>query len=412
MTKETRGSVSEADVDPCVLSDRSLLPCASPTMQRRIIANAAARVAAGRTATTVARRTAHSASLAPASSLWSPVVASSRCAAPRRPFSAAAAAGPTIVLADHDNKTLGESTLNTVTAARKLGGGSDLTVLVLGSGAGGAAVAAQASKVNGVSKVILVDDASFEHALAEQSATIAAIVKESGATHVLSSTSASGKNILPRLGAHLDVQPITDVIDIQTADTFVRPVYAGNAIATVQSSDKVKVLTVRPTSFEKAASGEGKASVDKKDAVASKVATKWEKEELTRSARPELASARIVVSGGRGLKSKENFVLVEALADALGGAVGASRAAVDAGYVPNDYQVGQTGKVVAPDLYIAVGISGAIQHLGQLHFSMSGGSSISFVLGRADIQSACLRLQFPSFPSSLPHLVGRDVISL
>lgn len=336
-------------------------------MQRRIIANAAARIAVTRTAAAVARRTAvaspSSSSVAPVS-LWAPAVAS-RCVAPRRHFSAAAAAGPTIVLADHDNKSLGDSTLNAVTAARKLGGG-DLTVLVLGSGAGGAAVAAQAAKVNGVSKVILVDDASFEHALAEQSATIAAIVKECGATHVVSSTSASGKNILPRLGAHLDVQPITEVIDIQSADTFVRPVYAGNAIATVQSSDKIKVMTVRPTSFEKAATGEGKASVDKKSAVASTVSTKWEKEELTRSARPELASARIVVAGGRGLKSKENFALVESLADALGGAVGASRAAVDAGYVPNDYQVGQTGKVVAPDLYIAVGISGAIQHLGQL----------------------------------------------
>jgi len=200
--------------------------------------------------------------------------------------------------------------------------------------------------------------------LAEHSSTVAAVAKAQKATHVLAPTSATGKNILPRLGAHLDVQPITEVIEIQSADTFVHPVYAGNAVATVQSSDAVKVLTVRPTSFPKAAVGAGQAKVEKVTAeVPAGATSEWQKDELTKSARPELASARIVVAGGRGLKSKENFVLIEQLADALGGAVGASRAAVDAGYVPNDAQVGQTGKVVAPDLYVAVGISGAIQHL-------------------------------------------------
>lgn len=198
----------------------------------------------------------------------------------------------------------------------------------------------------------------------------------SSASYVLSSTSASGKNILPRLGAHLDVQPITEVIEIKSADTFVRPIYAGNAISTVQSTDAVKVLTVRPTSFERAGAAANSAPVEKKTSASAAAAaslSSWVSEELTRSARPNLSSAKLIVAGGRGLKSKENFAIIEELADALGGAVGASRAAVDAGYVPNDYQIGQTGKVVAPDLYIAVGISGAIQHLGEYSAAQYGG---------------------------------------
>lgn len=284
-----------------------------------------------------------------------------------RSFSSAAASANVLVVADHNNKQLLSSTLSVIRGATQLSshgnGKSSVTVLVLGHGCG--AVAEQASKVEGVTKVIVVEDKQLEHALPEQSTTIAAIAKEIGASHIVGSTSASGKAILPRLGSHLDVQPITEVIRISSADTFVRPIYAGNAISTVQSSDAVKVLTLRPTSFEKANSNDKQAPVETKSYVSSSGAgsSEWLSEELSVSARPELGSARIVVSGGRGVKSKENFAIIEELADAMGAAVGASRAAVDAGYVPNDYQVGQTGKVVAPDLYVAVGISGAIQHL-------------------------------------------------
>jgi electron transfer flavoprotein alpha subunit len=263
-----------------------------------------------------------------------------------------------LVVADHDNAALRAATLNTIGAAAQLGG--DVHVLVAGQGADGAANAA--SKVAGVAKVLKVEDAAYANQLAENMAPL--IVKlAANYSHVLAPANSFGKNILPRVAALLDVAQISDIVSIVSPDTFVRPIYAGNAMATVQSADKVKVITVRGTTFKAADATSGSASVESVGGEGGKGLSEYVGSELSKSERPELTSAKIVVSGGRGLQSKENFKILESLADKLGAGLGASRAAVDAGFVPNDYQVGQTGKVVAPDLYIAIGISGAIQHL-------------------------------------------------
>ncbi|MFD1625208.1 electron transfer flavoprotein subunit alpha/FixB family protein [Azospirillum griseum] len=263
-----------------------------------------------------------------------------------------------LVIAEHDNAALKAATLNAVTAAAKIGG--DVHLLVAGSGA--QAVATAAAAVSGVSKVLLADDAAYEHALAEPLAALV-VSLAGGYGHILAPATSVGKNLLPRVAALLDVAAISDITGVVSPDTFERPIYAGNAIATVQSKDAVKIITVRGTAFEAAATTGGTAAVESVAAAANPGLSRFVSAELSKSERPELTSARIVVSGGRGMQSGENFPLLEALADKLGAAVGASRAAVDAGFVPNDYQVGQTGKIVAPDLYIAVGISGAIQHL-------------------------------------------------
>eukprot|EP01083_Nonionella_stella_P032789 89711_1 len=266
-----------------------------------------------------------------------------------------------LILADHDGAVLSDPTLSAVTAAKELGG--DVCVLVAGKGCG--AAAKQASSTDGVSRVFLADHASQEHSLAENvTPVLEKLQKDNGFSHILAPHTSSGKNIIPRLGGVLDVQPVADVTVIKSADTFERPVYAGNAFATVRSSDSPKLLTVRPTSFEKAASEGGQAEIESVDVPETNSdLSKWVSDDVETSDRPSLTSARVVVSGGRGMKNGENFEMLNELADKLGGAVGASRAAVDAGYVGNDHQVGQTGKVVAPDLYLAVGISGAIQHL-------------------------------------------------
>ncbi|MGI9229587.1 MAG: electron transfer flavoprotein subunit alpha/FixB family protein [Gammaproteobacteria bacterium] len=262
-----------------------------------------------------------------------------------------------LIIAEHDNNSLKASTLNTVSAASQLDGA--VTILVAGHAA--TAVAESAAKLNGVDAVLLVNAAEYEHQLAEDIAPLVVSVA-ADMSHILAPGGTFGKNLLPRVAALLDVGMLSDVIEIQSADTFVRPIYAGNAIATVKSHDTVKIMTIRGTAFDAAAEG-GNASVQTAEATASNGLATFVGRELTVSERPELTGAEVVVSGGRGLGSDENFALIEALADKLGAAVGASRAAVDAGYVPNDYQVGQTGKVVAPQLYVAVGISGAIQHL-------------------------------------------------
>lgn len=269
-----------------------------------------------------------------------------------------------LVVAEHDNAALRGSTLNTIGAASKIGG--DITVLVAGSGC--RAVAEAAAAVEGVSRVLLADDASLENPLAENLAALVLSVAQDY-THVLAPATTFGKNFMPRVAAKLDVAQISDIIDVESADTFARPIYAGNAIATVQSSDAVKVITVRVTGFDPAVSSGGSASIEDVAVPAADSKVRFVGQELTKSDRPELSGARVVVSGGRGLQSGENFKLLDELADKLGAAVGASRAAVDAGFVPNDYQVGQTGKVVAPELYIAVGISGAIQHLAGMQDS-------------------------------------------
>ncbi len=267
-----------------------------------------------------------------------------------------------LVIAEHDNATLKGATLNTVTAAGRLGG--DIALLLVGSGAGAAAVAA--AKLAGVAKVLLADSAAFADQSAENvAAQVVSVVSASGGsiTHVLAPATTFGKNVLPRVAALLDVAQISEIVAIESADTFVRPIYAGNALATVKSADPVKVITVRTTAFEAAGEG-GSAAVEQIAPVADSGLSKLLGRELTKSARPELGAAKIIVSGGRGMGSGENYrAVLEPLADKLGAALGASRAAVDAGYVPNDYQVGQTGKIVAPQLYVAVGISGAIQHL-------------------------------------------------
>ncbi len=263
-----------------------------------------------------------------------------------------------LVIAEHDNAQLKAATLSAVAAAAAIGG--EVHILVAGNGA--QAVAEQASKVAGVSKVIHADGPALEHGLAENvAAQVLAVASDY--SHILFPATAAGKNVAPRVAAKLDVAQISDIVAVESADTFQRPIYAGNAIATVQSSDNVKVITVRTTAFDPAAAEGGSAAVETAAAVADSGKSSFVGREFAKSDRPELAGASVVVSGGRGLGSAENFKLLDALADKLGAAVGASRAAVDAGYAPNDWQVGQTGKIVAPQLYIAVGISGAIQHL-------------------------------------------------
>ena len=262
-----------------------------------------------------------------------------------------------LVIAEHDNKQLKTGTTNTIAAATKLG--ADVSVLVAGHEC--ADVAAAVAKVPGVTKVLVADAAHYVMPLAENMAAL--VVSIAGQfTHVLAPATGFGKNFMPRVAALLDVAQISDISGIESADTFVRPIYAGNVLATVQSKDKIKVITVRITAFDPAA-GEGSAATENVAAVADSGLTQFKGQEVTKSARPELTAARVIVSGGRGMGNGENFKILEALADKLGAAVGASRAAVDSGFVTNDYQVGQTGKIVAPELYIAVGISGAIQHL-------------------------------------------------
>ena len=263
-----------------------------------------------------------------------------------------------LVIAEHDNKALNAATLNVVAAAQKIGG--DITVLVAGSGA--QAVADQAAKVAGVSKVFVADDAAYANQLAENVAKLVASL--SGYTHILAASTTTGKNVLPRAAALLDVSMITDIIAVEGPKTFKRPIYAGNAIATVESGESVVVATVRGTAFDAVANDGGSAAVEAVASTGDAGISKFVSEEIVKSERPELTAARIVVSGGRGVGSGENYhTVLDPLADKLGAAQGASRAAVDAGFVPNDMQVGQTGKIVAPELYIAVGISGAIQHL-------------------------------------------------
>jgi len=264
-----------------------------------------------------------------------------------------------LVIAEHDNKTLNGATLNVVAAAQKIGG--DITVLVAGSGA--QAVADQAAQVAGVSKVLLADNAAYANQLAENVAALVAQVGK-GYSHILATSTTTGKNVLPRAAALLDVSMISDIIAVESAKTFKRPIYAGNAIATVESSESIVVATVRGTAFDPVANTGGSAAVEAVADVQDAGISQFISEEIVKSERPELTAARIVVSGGRGVGSGENYhTVLDPLADKLGAAQGASRAAVDAGFVPNDMQVGQTGKIVAPDLYIAVGISGAIQHL-------------------------------------------------
>ncbi|MFS2317098.1 electron transfer flavoprotein subunit alpha/FixB family protein [Maricaulis sp. D1M11] len=264
-----------------------------------------------------------------------------------------------LVFAEHDNAALNDATRAVVTAAKGLGGDVHVHVLVAGSGAG--AVAEAAAKLDGVAKVLHADDATLEKPTAEAlDALVTPLMADYDA--VLAAATTTGKNFLPRVAAKLDVMQISDITAVVSADTFERPVYAGNAMMTVKSNDAKKVITVRPTTFEKAGDG-GSASVETLAAAAGPFKSDFISEELSKSDRPELTAAKVVISGGRGMQSGDNFHLLEKVADKLGAAVGASRAAVDAGFVPNDYQVGQTGKVVAPELYIAVGISGAIQHL-------------------------------------------------
>ncbi|AQH04361.1 electron transfer flavoprotein subunit beta (plasmid) [Burkholderia sp. KK1] len=268
-----------------------------------------------------------------------------------------------LVIAEHDNATVKAATLNTVAAAQKIGG--DVHVLIAGHNAQGAADAA--ARIAGVAKVLLADAPQLAAGLAENvEATVLALVRNgaSNYSHILAPATAAGKNVAPRIAAKLDVAQISDITAVASPDTFERPVYAGNAIATVQSGDAVKVITVRTTGFDAVAAEGGGASIEKVEAAADSGLSQFVSREVTKLDRPELTGAAIIVSGGRGLGSGENYTKVlEPLADKLNAALGASRAAVDAGYVPNDYQVGQTGKIVAPQLYVAVGISGAIQHL-------------------------------------------------
>jgi len=262
-----------------------------------------------------------------------------------------------LVYVEHDNSELKADTLKTVAAAQAIGG--DIDLLIAGHNCG--AVAEQASKVNGVRKVLVADNAAYEHQLAEN---VSLLVTELGADydHIIATALTTGKNFMPRVAALLDVAQISDIIGVESADTFVRPIYAGNAIATVQSLDSKKVITVRATAFDAVAT-DGNAEVVSIDKATDAGISSHVSDELTESERPDLGAASVVISGGRGMQNGENFQLLEGIADKLGAAIGASRAAVDAGFVPNDMQVGQTGKIVAPDLYIAVGISGAIQHL-------------------------------------------------
>lgn len=263
-----------------------------------------------------------------------------------------------LVIAEHNNDSIKAATLVTVAAAKEIGG--DITVLV--AGANCSAAADEAAKIEGVDKVLLADNAAYDHLIAEN---VAALIAEIGKdySHILAPTTTAGKNYLPRAAALLDVSQISDISGVVSEDTFQRPIYAGSAIATVQSADPIKVLTVRGTAFDAVAEEGGSASIENIDTVMDTGLAEWLKDEIAKLERPELTAARVIISGGRGMRDSENFKLLESVADKLGAAVGASRAAVDAGYAPNDLQVGQTGKIVAPELYIAVAISGAIQHL-------------------------------------------------
>ena len=264
----------------------------------------------------------------------------------------------TLVVAEHDNASIKSATRNTITAAAELG--AETTLLVVGTDC--QAAANEAASIAGVAKVLVADSAVYAHQLPEAVAPLIAQVA-SNFTHILAPATTTGKNLMPRVAALLDVAQISDIVTIKSTDTFVRPIYAGSALATVQSGDAIKVITVRTTAYAEAAAEGGSASVDAVDTVIEQSVASFVSEELSVSERPSLSAASIIISGGRGMQSGDNFVLLEKVADKLGAGIGASRAAVDAGFVPNDYQVGQTGKIVAPDLYIAVGISGAIQHL-------------------------------------------------
>jgi len=262
-----------------------------------------------------------------------------------------------LVIAEHDNAELKPATLNTVAAAAQLG---DVDILVAGENCN--AVANTAAKIAGVGRVLKADASALKTGLAENVAPLI-VQLSSGYSHILAPATTNGKNIMPRVAALLDVAQISEITSVVSADTFVRPIYAGNAMATVQSSDAIKIITVRTTGFDAAPAEGGSAALEDVSNITDAALSSFAGQELTVSERPELTSAKVIISGGRGMQSGENFPMLEEIADKLGAAVGASRAAVDAGFVPNDYQVGQTGKVVAPDLYIAVGISGAIQHL-------------------------------------------------
>ena len=263
-----------------------------------------------------------------------------------------------LILVEHDNEQVKSSTFNTVTAARQVS--DDLHALVVGCNCDAVAVAA--AQIDGIQKVIKCDSDRYQYGLVENVAPVVESIA-TGYSHVFAPASTFGKNLMPRVAAMLDVQQVSDISEIVSEDTFVRPIYAGNALATVRSSDSVKLITVRTTAFDAASEQGGAGDVEDLAPLEESGLSAFVRHDLTRSERPELTTASVVISGGRGMQSGENFTMLESVADKLGAAVGASRAAVDAGYVPNDYQVGQTGKVVAPDLYIAVGISGAIQHL-------------------------------------------------
>ena len=263
-----------------------------------------------------------------------------------------------LVIAEHDNNNLKGATLNTVAAAKELGG--EITLLVAGSDV--ASVTSEAQQLNGVTKILACDDNLYQNSLAEELSNLVVSLAASF-SYILAPATTFGKNLLPRISAKLDVQQISDIISVESEDTFKRPIYAGSCIATVKSNDSVKLITVRTTAFDPVSTDNSGVEVETIQTVDAVNISEFVSEELAKSDRPELTSANIVISGGRGMQSGDNFHLLDSIADKLGAAVGASRAAVDAGFVPNDYQVGQTGKIVAPDLYIAVGISGAIQHL-------------------------------------------------
>ena len=263
-----------------------------------------------------------------------------------------------LVVVEHDNNEIADATLHTVTAAQQIGGDIDLLI----AGENCAAVADAAAQIAGISKVKVADNAMFAHHLAENLATLI-VEMAKDYSHVLTAATTFGKNVLPRAAALLDVAQISEIVEVKSADTFVRPIYAGNALATVQSSDPIKLITVRVISFEATAASGGSASIEAIDGGVDTGLSSWVSQAVSSGDRVDLTSAKIVISGGRGMQNGENFAMLQAVADKLGAAVGASRAAVDSGFVSNDFQVGQTGKVIAPDLYIAVGISGAIQHL-------------------------------------------------
>jgi electron transfer flavoprotein alpha subunit len=263
-----------------------------------------------------------------------------------------------LVIAEHDNTNLKGATLNTLAAAKEIG--SEITLLVAGSDI--ASVTSEAQQLNGITKILACDDNLYKNSLAEELSNLIVSLANSF-SYILAPATTFGKNLLPRISAKLDVQQISDIISVESEDTFKRPIYAGSCIATVKSNDTVKLITVRSTAFDPVATDNSDVPVESVDVANSVNISEFVSEELAKSDRPELTSANIVISGGRGMQSGDNFHLLDSIADKLGAAVGASRAAVDAGFVPNDYQVGQTGKIVAPDLYIAVGISGAIQHL-------------------------------------------------